>query len=67
MAGDDLTDPVVESADGPQSISIDGNQTVEHSLQDQIAAAKFAAANRARTRKGFGVMFSKIIPHGAVQ
>jgi hypothetical protein len=66
MAEDDLTESVLESAAGPRDIDIDGNRISEHSLPDQIAAAKFAASNRARRRRGMGVTFQKIVPHGAV-
>ena len=66
MTDDDLTEPIVESAAGPKDISIDGNQTSEHPLPDQIAAVNHVAAERAKRKPGFGISFQKIVPHGSV-
>lgn len=64
----DLNAALNQSAAGPRSFSVDGQSTVEHSLPDQIAAAKFQAANRARSLGGplAGVTLNKLRPHGAV-
>jgi hypothetical protein len=41
-------------------------ESVEHSLPDQIALDRYMRANRARRRRGAGVTFQKLVPHGAV-
>mgnify|MGYP000921213360 CR=1 FL=1 len=58
---------IESSAAQAASVSVDGTQTVEHRLTEQIAADKYLRATRGRRRPGAGVIFQKIVPHGSVQ
>lgn len=55
------------SAAQAASVSVDGTETVEHRLSDQIAADKYLRATRGRRRPGAGITFQKIVPHGATE
>jgi hypothetical protein len=48
----DLTQTIADSAAAPQSTTTDGVTVTEHSLPDQIAAAKFLAAQQAAAATG---------------
>lgn len=62
-----LADSVVTSANGPRAVSVAGmGSSEEHSLPDQIAAAKFRPLNATRKRVGAGIRFGKFIAGGAV-
>ena len=67
-----LPDTVETNAAKPRAVTVDGQTVEQHSLKDQIEAAKFAAANSAVTETGnsvgngkFGVSFFKFRPPGA--
>ncbi len=63
----DLNKALRDSAAGPQSFTVDGQTTVEHNLDSQIRAVKFAMATRARSKGGMaGVSITKLKPHGSV-
>ncbi len=62
---DEITDQIASNALQPQSMSVDGQTVTEHSLQDQIAAAKFLQAQTAAQGSNCGLRFSKIVPPGA--
>lgn len=47
MSVDSITSAIETAVDLPQSTSVDGQTVTERSLQDQIAAAKFVAAQKA--------------------
>lgn len=61
---DDIKDALATNAVGPAEVSGDAGSVKQHSLKDQIEAAKFicgaAAANTARR----GVRFTKLVPPG---
>lgn len=62
----DLNKALQDSADGPASVTVDGQTQTEHALPGKIAAVKFAMATRARSRSPLaGVSLSKLAPHGA--
>lgn len=63
---DEISDQIAENALQPQSVTIDGQTVSEHSLPDQIAAAKFLASQTDAQATGLGIRFSKIIPPGAL-
>lgn len=56
-------DKIKENAEGPKSASGDTGSMTQHSLPDQIAAAKFLAAKNA-SRRGLGIRRVKLIPPG---
>lgn len=62
---DNLADQIAENALAPRQTTIDGQTVVEHSLPDQIAAAKYLAGRNAGTKARAGVRFTRIIPPGA--
>ena len=63
----DLLASLATSAAGPASVHNAAEGASEHSLSEQIAAAKFMASTRARTnQRGAGLSFAKLRPHGAV-
>jgi hypothetical protein len=63
----DIVDAIRDNATAPASMAGDGQSVTEHSLTDQIAAAKFVAAQAAVSGPTFGILFSKIIPPGVGQ
>lgn len=64
MAGE-IDDQIAKNALQPQAVTIDGQSFSEHSLPDQIAAAKFLQSQTAAQGANCGLRFSKIIPPGA--
>lgn len=67
-----LAETVETNAAKPRAVTVDGQTVEQHSLADQIAAAKFAAANAAVTSEGnsvgngrYGFTFFKFRPPGA--
>jgi len=62
----DIELQIEANAAGAASVSVDGTQTTEHSLPDQIAVDKYLRATRGRRRPGAGITFQKIVPHGSV-
>jgi len=63
---EDIKAAIVTSATGPKVVTVSGmGSSEEHPLQDQIAAAKFAAnAGAAPAAAGFGLRFAKLNPPG---
>lgn len=66
MAGE-IDNAIRDNATAPASISADGRTVTEHSLPDQIAAAKFLAAQTAVAGPTLGLWFGKIVPPGVTQ
>ncbi len=60
---DELTDSIKTSAQGPKQASGDSGSVEQHSLPDQIAAAKFLASEQA-AKKGLGIRQVKLSPPG---
>lgn len=69
MSVDPLTTAIETAATLPQSVSVDGQTVTERSLQDQIAAAKFVAAQNAiataPAKRALPFRTMKIVPPGA--
>ncbi len=67
MAEDtDIQTQIEANAQAAKTVKIDGTETTEHSLTEQIAADQYLRATRGRSRRGCGVIFRKILPHGSV-
>ena len=65
MSVDPLTSAIEDAATLPQSISVDGQTVTERSLQDQIAAAKFVAGQKAVSGDANGgLRFMRFTPPG---
>jgi len=60
-----LQDAIRENAAGPKRVQGDSGSVEQHSLQDQIAAAKFLASKEA-VRRGIGIRNVKISPDGGI-
>lgn len=62
----DLKDKLVENAAKPAEVTIDGQTVKQHSLPDQIEAAKFQAGKAAVKKPCRGLRFVRISPPGGV-
>jgi len=63
---DDLSDSVATSAAGPKRVQVAGmGESEEHSLRDQIAAAKFLTPTAIRRRVGAGIKVTQMTPPGS--
>lgn len=49
-----------ENMTGPHQVAVDGTQTTQHSLRDQIEAARFLAAEETKQSRGLGVRVHRI-------
>lgn len=61
-----IEEALEQNAMGPASASGDSGSITQHSLQDQIAAAKYVAGEQAKSSTGLGLTFRKLVPPGAV-
>jgi len=62
---DELANTIRQNAEGPKRARGDSGEMEQHSLRDQIAAAKHLASKEASTGKGLGVRTVKLSPPGA--
>lgn len=62
---DDTEDQILENALAPKKATGDSGSVEVHPIEDQIAAAEYAAKKRNVRRRGFPVKFVKIVPPGA--
>jgi len=60
---DELETSLKESLKNPKRAKGDSAEIEQHSLRDQIAAAKYLASQNA-VKKGLGAIFKKLIPPG---
>lgn len=60
-----IEDQILENATAPKSVDIDGQKVEQHSLDDQIKAAKFASSAKASRSRGFGIRIGKMKHGGA--
>ena len=63
---DELDDAIAENAKGPKRAKGDSGEIEQHSLKDQIEAAKFIAARKAVAKPKLGLRQIKISPPGTV-
>ena len=63
---DDVERAIEENATGPRKATGDSGSIEQHSLPDQIAAAKFSASKEAAQAKGLGIKLAKISPRETV-
>lgn len=61
---DELAQQIAANATQPASASVDGNSVAQHSLSDQIAAAKFVATQQAQKSPTQGLRFTRLRPPG---
>lgn len=62
----DIQDAIAENATGPKSVTNGETSVTEHSIDDQIKAAKFTANQTGVTNPSRGLRFTKLIPPGAI-
>ena len=62
---DTLDNAIKNNAEGPKRAKGDSGEMEQHSLTEQIEAAKFLASKEAVKKKPFGLMRAKMIPPGA--
>ena len=55
---------IEQAALGPKSVTVKDETTIARDIDELIAADNHLAARSARTRKGFGLRFQKIVPPG---
>ncbi len=62
---EDLDDTIRENAKGPAKASGDAGSVEQHSLKDQVDAARYLASKEATKSKRRGLVFNKLVPPGA--
>lgn len=60
----DITDAIVENAQGPKRSKNDLVEMEQHSLKDQIEALQVVAQQTASGLTGFGMHMRKLVPPG---
>lgn len=65
VTDDDVTDAIAANATAPAEVEQDGTKAKQHPLPDQIAAAKFLAAQRGASSSRSGIRFGRAIHPGA--
>lgn len=58
----DITDAIVENAQGPKRSKHDQIEMEQHSLKDQILARDAVASAEAASQPHMGLRFSRLIP-----
>lgn len=56
---------ILQNALAPKIADIDGQRVEQHSLSDQIEAAKYAAAVKLSKSRRTGLRIAKMVPGGA--
>lgn len=63
---EDLADRIAENAIAPKRASSDAGSVEQHSIGDQILADQYVKRNGAARKPTRGLLFTKLIPPGAV-
>ena len=63
---DEITDKILDDAQGVQSASSGGSSVTRYPLTQQIEADKYLANKAAVTSPSFGLRFAKVVHSGAV-
>jgi hypothetical protein len=61
-----IQERILENATSPKRVQGDAGSVEQHSLQDQIAAARFLQSQKASQNHGLGIKLIKTSPDGAV-
>lgn len=61
----EITDAIESNATGPKQVAADGVTVTQHSIADQIAAAKYVGATNAAANAPFGMKRARLVPPGA--
>jgi hypothetical protein len=61
---DDLTQTILDNANGPSKASGDSGSMEQHSLPDQIEADRYLESKKAARGKGLGIRLKKLVPPG---
>lgn len=62
---EELTERIEVVAEGPASVSVDGQSVSQQSLSELISADKHLAQKQAAARPHHGMRFTKIVPPSA--
>lgn len=65
MGTSQINEAIEENATGPKRAKGDSGEMEQHSLKDQVEAARFLASQKAAQGKGLGVKVSKMVSPGA--
>jgi hypothetical protein len=63
---EELKDVIAENAQQPVEVEIDGQRFKQHPIRDQIAAARFAAGEKAKKARNRGLGSIRTVPPGTV-
>lgn len=62
----DLSDAIANAAQGPLTVSVDGQLVTAQDLSKLAEADRYLAAKAAATKKHRGLRITKLLPPGAV-
>lgn len=62
---DELKDAIVANATGPKRAQDDAGSVEQHTLPDQIEAARFVQGSEAAAKPHRGLRFTRLVPPGA--
>ena len=62
----DFTRKLAENAAQPKKMEVDGRKVEQHSLSEQLAAAKYLSGQKAMKSRTNGIKFQKMSHSGAV-
>lgn len=61
---DEISDAILENAQGPAEASVDGVNIKQHPLMDQIEADRYLNSRQASRARGLGIGLKKLVPPG---
>jgi len=65
LMSEELDDAIRENAAGPKRASVDGVETEQHPLKEQVEADRYLNSKKAARARRLGLRIVKIIPPGA--
>lgn len=66
MTNEAIQESIEQNLTGPKKVTGDSGSVEQHSLSEQIAAAKHLASQKAVQSKGLGIKLTKLSPDGTV-
>lgn len=62
----DLSDAIANAAQGPLTVSVDGQLVTAQDLAKLVQADRYLAAKSAAEKKGQGLRITRLLPPGAI-
>lgn len=62
----DLSAEIEANAQGPKSVTVDGNNVQQHSLKEQMEADEYLAGKTNNARSALPIRFAKLKPGSAI-